>query len=310
MLTQAQKKTAEAIVNLFETSEVLGDYSKVTLLAGDTGHFTYSRSQTTLGSGNLYELLRRYCANGGARFGARLTPWLPRLETRDTDLDDDLRLHNLLRASADDLVMRDTQDAFFDEIYWQPAARTAEREGIISPLGVAVVYDSYVHGSWKAIRDRTDANVGKLATAGEQQWVQAYVATRRAWLASHPRKNLRSTAYRMDAFQRLIKQGYWNLALPLVVRDQEISLTSLARLPPRCYAGPQPGTRALALESALQRGLDVRLVQLGLSDRGMEIKADGIYGQTSVRLIGEYQAAQGLPSTGVADIGLIAQLTA
>ena len=76
MLTPTQKKTAESIINLFETGEVLGDYSKVTLLAGDTGHLTFGRSQTTLGSGNLYELVRRYCDNGGARFGARLAPWL------------------------------------------------------------------------------------------------------------------------------------------------------------------------------------------------------------------------------------------
>ncbi|MDQ3267784.1 MAG: hypothetical protein M3P47_03520 [Pseudomonadota bacterium] len=52
MLTATQKKTAEALVNIFETGEVLGDCSQVTLIAGDTGHLTFGRSQTTLGSGN------------------------------------------------------------------------------------------------------------------------------------------------------------------------------------------------------------------------------------------------------------------
>ena len=55
MLTATQKKTAEALVNIFETGEALGDYSQVTLIAGDTGHLTFGRSQTTLGSGNLNE---------------------------------------------------------------------------------------------------------------------------------------------------------------------------------------------------------------------------------------------------------------
>ena len=114
----------------------------------------------------------------------------------------------------------------------------------------------------------------------------------------------------MDAFRRLMDQGYWNLELPLVMRDKEISQTSLTGLPPGCFAGPQPGTRPLALESPLPRGLDVRLVQLGLSDHGIDIKADGIFGQTSMRCIREYQAVQCLPVTGVADISLIAQLTA
>jgi len=48
---------------------VLGDYRQVTLIAGDTGHLTFGRSQTKLGSGNLNELMQRYCAKSGARFG-------------------------------------------------------------------------------------------------------------------------------------------------------------------------------------------------------------------------------------------------
>ena len=310
MLTTTQKKTAEAIINIFETGEVLGNYSQVTLIAGDTGHLTYGRSQTTLGSGNLLILLRCYCANPGARFGTRLTPYLPRFESHELSLDDDSKLHNVLRASADDSVMRDTQDAFFDEVYWQPAAQTAERLGISSPLGVAVVYDSFVHGSWKAIRDRTSQNIGDAATAGEQTWITAYVATRRNWLTTHSRADLRATVYRMDAFQRLIDQGYWGLELSLVVRGKEISTATLAATPRGCYDGPQPGTRVLALRSPLLRGLDVRLVQLGLSDRGVNTKADGVFGQTSVKLIKDYQTQAGLPVTGVVDIPLIAQLVA
>src|SRR5574338_947585 len=141
MLTYTQKKTAESIINIFETSEVLGNYGQVTVIPGDTGHLTFGRSQTTLRSGNLYTLLKRYCDNGGARFRTRLEPYLPRFEERDIELDKDVKLHNLLRATADDIVMRDTQDQFFDQEYWQPAAAAAEQEGLLSPLGVAVVYD-------------------------------------------------------------------------------------------------------------------------------------------------------------------------
>jgi chitosanase len=65
----------------------------------------------------------------------------------------------------------------------------------------------------------------------------------------------------------------------------------------------------LTLQSPLYRGLDVRLLQLGLSERGIDIKADGVFGQTSFKCIKEYQAANGLPANGVAEISLIAQLT-
>ena len=308
MLTPTQKQTAQSIVNLFETGAVLGEYGSVTVIPGDTGHLTFGRSQTTLGSGNLHDLLQRYCRNDGARFGHRLAPWLPRFAAVDLGLDNEPRLHNLLRATADDPVMRETQDQFFDEVYWQTAARIAANLGVTSALGTAVVYDSTVHGSWKAMRDRTIAQSGSIAALGEKKWIAAYVATRRTWLTKHPRSDLRKTAYRMDAFQRLIEQGYWGLELPLVVRGAEISSTTLRATPPGCYDGPQPGTRTIALQSPLARGLDVRLLQLGLSEQGVPIKADGIFGQTSAILLKQFQAKKGLPPTGVADNILIGRL--
>jgi hypothetical protein len=128
--------------------------------------------------------------------------------------------------------MRETQDIFFDEVYWQPAARAADNFGIQSALGVAVVYDSWVHGSWKALREMTNQKSGPIATLGERPWIKAYVENRRSWLANHRRSDLQGTTYRMDAFLRLIEQGYWGLALPLVVRGEEISLATLRAVRP------------------------------------------------------------------------------
>lgn len=307
VLPASQAQAAKAIINIFETGEVRGHYGMVTLLPGDTGRLTYGRAQTTLGSGNLHLLIARYCATVGARFGARLRAWLPALAARSTAPDGDTKLHNLLRACADDPVMRDVQDAFFDEVYWEPAMRAANRMGIRSPLGVAVVYDGWVHGSWPALRDRTNA-AGSLQEVGEHEWIQRYVRTRRDWLATHPNALLRQTVYRMDAFQRLIDQDAWGLPLPLVVRGQEISLATLSALPPGCYEGPQPGTRELGVRSPLQRGLDVRLVQLALSDQGCDVRADGIFGNGTARFIKAFQRTSELPETGVADMALVQRL--
>jgi chitosanase len=307
-ITATQAATIKAIVNLFETSQVLGDYGKVTVLRNDTGRLTYGRSQTSLGSGNLAKLLRQYCANPGARFAAKLAPQLPRFDRQEAGLDTDKRVHNLLRACADDRVMRETQDQFFDEEYWAPAMRSARNAGVATPLGIAVVYDSKVHGSWNDVRKLTDDEAGTLQQLGEPAWISAYVNRRRQWLAENRNPLLRQTVYRMDAFRRLIDQGFWGLPLPLIVRDQEISPATLAGTPRGCYDGPQPGTRVIALADPVPRGLDVRLVQLALSDRGMDVMADGIFGQTSKTRITEYQIAHGKPATGVADLALIAEL--
>jgi len=308
MLTATQKRTAEAIVNIFETSEVRGNYGSVTVIAEDTGHLTFGRSQTTLGSGNLHDMLKLYADNAGARFGGMLASYLPRFLERDVTLDTDVHLHNLLRATADDPVMRDVQDVFFDARYWAPAARAADREGITTPLGVTVVYDSTVHGSWTAIRNRTNAACGTVAAAGERPWIGQYVKERRAWLAGSSRADLPPTVYRMDAFQRLIELDAWSLTLPLVVRDAEISLDALSASPRGCFEGPVPGTRVLAVQAPLQRGLDVRLVQLGLSRRGVDIRADGIFGQGCAQCVRSFQLAQGLPATGSVDAALIVTL--
>lgn len=308
-LTLTQARTIQGIVNLFETGHVLGDYGQVTVIAGDTGHLTFGRSQTTLGSGGLHALLERYCGNAGARFGERLRVWLPALAARDTSVDLDGKLHNLLRACADDQVMRDTQDVFFDERYFRPAMRTAERAGIGEPLGRAVVYDSVVHGSWTRIRDRV---AGTPHSRGERAWVRDYVSARRHWLATHSRSDLRATTYRMDALGRLIEMEAWGLELPLVVRGAEISATTLAAMPPGCYDGPQPGTRPLSLQTSapLIRGLDVRLVQLALGERGADSRADGVFGRASAANVAGLQRAEGLPVTGVADPALVARLAA
>jgi len=308
MLTAIQKKTAEAIVNIFETGSVLGDYGNVTLIKGDTGHLTFGRSQTTLGSGNLYKLLRSYCALPAARFGAELTPFLKRFEDIDLSLDHEKHLHNILRASVDDAAMRDAQDVFFDQTYWKVAERVAEHLGITIPLGVAVIYDSTVHGSAQPIRDKTNQKAGTLESLGERKWIAAYVQTRHDWLINHTRRDLRATVYRMEAFKRLIDLDLWALELPLLVREQEISTVTLSAAPAGCYDGPKPGSRPLALQTPLLRGLDVRLVQLGLSKLGGDVKADGVFGQGSLAAVKAYQTTHNLRVTGALDKAQIIQL--
>jgi chitosanase len=307
-LDPTQKRAAQAIVNIFETGAVRGIYGQVTVIAGDTGHLTFGRSQTTLSSGNLGRLIGAYCDAPGARFAARLRPFLARIRDCDTTLDKDLKLHNLLRATADDPLMRDMQDEFFDRRYWERALAEAAAAQLRTALGIATVYDSVVHGSWGRLREATEATHGIVVRLGEQKWIKAYIETRRDWLATHARPDLRATVYRMEALQALADHDNWNLELPMLVRNLEISTASLAAPPLDSYDGPAPGSRALSVASPLARGLDVRLVQLGLSDVGIEVKADGVFGSGSSNALKQYQQNSGLRPTGVADIELVKRL--
>lgn len=297
-ITETQRQVAKAIINIFETGSVRGHYGKVTLIPGDTGQLTFGRSQTTLASGGLHGLIAAYVGRSGARFAAEFEPFVPRLEIRDEALNEARHFHNLLRASADDPVMRDTQDEFFDETYWARAERIARRDRMTQPLGVTVVYDSVVHGSWTRIRRRVLDNHGTVSELGETTWITRYVEERRSWLANHSRRDLRRTVYRMEALGRLIQQGQWMLEIPLVVRDLEINNESLHASPPGLYDGPEPRSRVVTFTSPITRGLDVRLAQLALSGRGHDILADGLFGRDSRGIVQSFQADQGLPVTG------------
>jgi chitosanase len=298
MLTEQQKKAAQAVINIFETGHAQGEYGQVTLLPNDPGHLTYGRSQTTLSSGNLYLLIKAYCDAPGAQFAGKLREYLERLQNRDTSLDRDAALRQLLRQAGDDPVMRDEQDAFFDRVYWNPAVVTADAIGVTTALGTAVVYDSKVHGSWVPMRDKTIALHGKVSAIGEQPWVGRYVDVRRDWLANHSIALLRKTVYRMDTFRRLIAQGNWALALPFVVRGVQIDEDVLGGPAVRVSAQDEE-ERLLLLRMPFMRGEDVRAVQETLASFGLLSKVDGVFGPRTEEAVRRLQAQKGLKADGI-----------
>ena len=308
MITELQKKTAQAIVNIFETSRARGDYGMVTLLVGDAGHLTYGRSQTTLTSGNLFLLIKAYCDAPDAQFGEALSAFLGRLEDIDLNLDHDTTLRSLLREAGGDAVMQTVQDAFFDRVYWTPAIVSCDFIGVQSALGTAVVYDSRVHGSWHFIRDRTSEQHGALAAIGEQAWIGRYVEVRRHWLANHSNSLLQKTVYRMDAFQSLIDQGGWALDLPLHVRGVRIDEGVLLGGAPIRASAEVVEERLLRLRRPFMQGSDVRDVQTALANAGIAVDTDGVFGPATENAVREFQSQNGLVVDGIVGPGTRAAL--
>jgi chitosanase len=228
MLTPLQKAAAQAIVNVFETGSPRGDYARVTLLPGDSGRLTYGRSQTTLARAGSHRLIAEYCAADGATHADALRPYLAPLEAKSPELDTDETFKALLREAGADPVMRRVQDDFFDRVYWLPAVRAAQRIGVTEPLGVAVVYDSHVHGSWAHVRRLTDEAHGDVTPPAANARGSPPTYRRAAsWLASRRAPILRATVYRMDEFARLIAEGCWALTPPFTVRNRSISRNCL-----------------------------------------------------------------------------------
>lgn len=291
-ITDLQKGVAQAVVNIFETGRAMGDYGQVTLLAGDSGQLTYGRSQTTLASGNLSLLIKAYCETAGAAMASSLSPYLPRLAENDPALNQDMTFRALLHAAGADPAMQSCQDAFFDRVYWSPAVKSAGALSLDLPLSICVVYDSVVHGSWRAMRDRTIAANPTLA--GDQKgWIAAYVATRRDWLADNSNALLRKCVYRMDSFNQLMEVGNWELTLPFTVRGVPITEQLLSGEAP-VRASAQGSERVLKLATPMMSGDDVRAVQAALG-----LTADGVFGPATAAAVTSFQKSKGLGADGM-----------
>jgi len=290
MLTDLQKKTAAAIVNVFETGCVLGDYGALATLPGDTGHLSYGRSQVTLGSGSLYRLVQAYCNSLGAAFGAQLIPYLERLQQRDFTLDTDTAFRTLLRQAAQDSTMQTVQDQFFDGNYWAPAELAAAGMGISSALGTSVVYDSHVQGAWTILRDRTVAKFGAPSVLGENEWVNHYVNMRRDWLVTNSNPALRPTVYRMDSFLSLIQASRYDLPLPIVLRGITIDENTL---------GGTAAPRLLRLTTPPMTCDDVRALQQALVATGANLIVDGTFGRDTDAAVRQFQQRQGVDTDGI-----------
>jgi chitosanase len=298
-LTALQKSTAQAIVNIFETGSIRGNYADVTLLPGDSGQLTYGRSQTTLASGNLFLLIQDYSARTDGSLSAKFKPYLPQLQACDTALNNDMTFRGLLKDAGSDPVMQEVQDAFFDRIYWDPAMRSADALGAQSALGAAIVYDSTVHGSWAHVRDLTRAQFGELKQVGEIQWMSDYVETRRNWLATYPNPLLHKTVYRMDAFRLIINSGNWKLALPVVVRGLTITADSLSDTHPVNVPAEGTPRRQLRLTTPPMTGPDVSWLQDRLTLAGMRVASSGTFDGATDAAVRAFQTANDLKADGV-----------
>ncbi|HEX9961991.1 MAG TPA: peptidoglycan-binding protein [Pyrinomonadaceae bacterium] len=195
--------------------------------------------------------------------------------------------------------MLDTQDAFFDRVYWVPAVNLAAEIGVETALGTAVVYDSKIHGSWLRMRDRTVERHGRLETIGEETWIAQYLNVRREWLANHSVPLLRRTVYRMDSLKQLIADENWNLELPFTVRGLRIDEAALT---PVVIGRPVETPRLLMLRMPFMTGEDVRRLQEALMAKGFRIGddgADGVFGPATDAAVKAFQESRDLVVDGI-----------
>lgn len=225
LLSLPQERRVRSIVNIFERGTPEPNYQSVTAIPGDTGILGYGVIDATLGSGNLYRLIKAYSEVPGAKYREKLALYLDRLASSDGALAKDDAFARLLKDAGTDPEMQRLQDVYFKERYLNPAYAFAQKEGISTALGIAVIYDSIIQGSWAKMRDDVKSTMGTVEKIGEKKWIEAYVKRRKEWMSSHPRIDLQRQTYRMDTFLSLIAEGNWELIPPLKIRGVVIPET-------------------------------------------------------------------------------------
>ncbi len=299
-MTPLQTATALALVRVFETGRVAGAYGVIEALTGDKGFLRYGEIRADLADGTLPRLIQAYGKRDDARHAKAFQVFANTLRDRNPALRTDRYFHNLLRAAADDPAMQALQDDHHRTTLWEPALAEADKRGLETALGRALVYESRVQGSWETLRRRTNKAHEPMTECGEASWVGAYVAERLDWLSNHRKPSLRAGAFRMEVFSELVRLGNWDLRLPLVVRGTVIDAAALSASPLGLYDGPAVRSRTLSLTDPLTRGADVRLVQLALSGLtvGRHVSADGIFGPQTADAVRTLQDMLGYPATG------------
>ena len=240
--SEKDKLKALAIVNIFETSKAFGSYAACVVLNDGAG-VSYGIAQFTHRSGSLWEVVERYLNAGGQIGREVLTAAIPLLKRSNVasieTVASDARFKKALIAAAVTREMKEAQHFVASTRYLRPAIDICTRLGFTSPLSLAVVYDSVVHGSWERIAGRV-RGIASIDLSGhpterpslsahraakpqelERAWITEYVRKRHIWLTAIVR--LRSTTYRTRFFLNQIATGNWDLKLPLTVHGVRLA---------------------------------------------------------------------------------------
>jgi chitosanase len=224
MSIDTNKIKIQSIVNVFETGSATGDYSNVSIYSDGPGNkkqITYGKAQTTE-FGNLSKLLTSYVSNNG-KYADDIKPYLSRIG-KGSSLYNESRLIAALKSAGDDNIMKQTQDDFFNTVYWMPALNWFNSKQFTEALSMLVIYDSFIHSGsiMQFLRNRFSEKV-PVAGGSERRWINEYVNTRHNWLSTHTsRPILRKTIYRTQCFKDQIAKNNWDLKQVVLAKNINI----------------------------------------------------------------------------------------
>lgn len=212
------KHRAEQITSSFENSTLTLKYDYAEDI-GDGNGITAGRAGFTSGTSDLLQLVKDYTAK---KPGNGLAKYVPALEKVDgSDSHDGLDgFEAAFKKEAANADFRAMQDHEVDVMYFCPAMDVAQKSGIKTALGQAIIFDTWIqHGGGGGNGgDGIIAATGKNGSADETAWLKKFLENRRSALYKmYPNMadGKSSSDSRVDALLSMVTAKKWNLDAPL-----------------------------------------------------------------------------------------------
>lgn len=216
-----------AIVAVFEGGKPTGGYDTIAdKWPDDPGGISFGRHQASLNSGNLGKLLEEYSKTPGAQHRDEASRWVALAKAKRSTLNHNQEFKESLRHLAKDPIMWIVQENFFAREFFNLAYEWANNAGFGLQLSYAVIYDSWVHGSFLSGAKIAQRVPGPKPFDGgdEQKWITRYLTERQEWLSNHSKSLLRKTVYRPEFFLGQVRANNWNLDLPFIVHGRKVTV--------------------------------------------------------------------------------------
>jgi chitosanase len=169
--------------------------------------------------GNLLRLLKVYDATEGV-YSLQFEKFLPLIGTGV--LHESVEFIELLKKAAkSDNHFCDCQDFVFDALYVERAKRKAIEYGIFTELGLMIVTDSILQGSFDKVANKFPEK--RPSKGGDEKvFLKAYLVARKKWLLGCG-GNLANSVYRVNDLLAAVEAGNWDLSQPILANDILIS---------------------------------------------------------------------------------------
>lgn len=208
------------MTSYFENSTVEFSYNYIENIHDGRG-YTAGRIGFTSATGDLAELVQIYCRKHSP---AEICAYLDALKSLANDHSDDTALLGAKfirtwRRANKDSQMRRAQDWANDNWYYFPAMRAAEKIGVRTALGKAILYDTIIQQG----EDGDDSLGFLIQETGkvndERKWLAKFLDNRKADLLDpddhDSQEAWASSVDRVNFLSRLVRQGNFDLNGPI-----------------------------------------------------------------------------------------------